>query len=480
MRANGKRAALSKGLAAAIAVAVLPPILYWIWPDGKSDDGNAPTALPSQSAQSDKSAPWPRIALPHPDATARRARLSPEKPFTPEEVIRNPVCRFRDGRGNAAGLGLVLIPGERGARFEVLDGEGAVLGGSVPFWPNHYRLARSADGSIITGFGDLRLNSGVSRPKDTPEPVRIFRGGQLIYETDKAWNFGLAPDGSAFFVLEPEADSTSRLVIRNLDMGTERDYDLGYEYTPAGFGLPYSLQFTARSGEVMMAPAFMSGGRSHFFFPADGERQRKVTLDSDDHDGYVAFESMRHGYFAFSQGEDQPWLILKKEFHWGAPREAPKTTDVWAREIVMEHFYGNIGLSNDAAWLMLRSWQEYVLDTRTGDLAFYWPKTRSDEELARLSTVLPPEATIEDAGGVQSVSITDGQLRLYRRVKRSPTQGSYYFDVFDMAGIGIHSKPQFRVHVDRDIPCMAGDFVFRGLQVADGALTYLAQVRQTR
>ena len=48
-------------------------------------------------------------------------------------------------------------------------------------------------------------------------------------------------------------------VIRNLGMGTERDYSLGYEYTPAGLGLPYSLQFTATSGEVMMAPAFMAG-----------------------------------------------------------------------------------------------------------------------------------------------------------------------------------------------------------------------------
>ena len=367
------------------------------------------------------------------------------------------------------------MPSENGTRFEVLDGEGTVLGNSLPFWPNHYRLARHADGSIITGFGDLRLNSMVSRPQETPEPVRIFRDGELLYETEKAWNFGLAPDGSAFFVIEPEADSTSRLVIRNLDSGTRRQHDLGYEYTPVYFDLPYSFQFTATSGEVMMAPSGMTGhGNSHIFFPTDAGHRRKATLEGR---GHVVFESMRYGYYVFWQGEDQPWLAQKKELHWGAPRTAPRITDVWSREVDLGSFYGTMRLSDDAAWLVLRSRETLVLDARGGDTVFSWQTERSGEELARLSTALPPGATEEDVGGIQGVSITDGQLRLFRRVNHSPTRGAYYYDVFDMAGIELDSAPRFRIQVGRDNPCMAGDFALRGLQEVDGALTYLTQVR---
>ena len=351
-----------------------------------------------------------------------------------------------------------------------------MLGDTLPFMPNHYRLARHASGSIITGFGDLRLNSLVSRPEDTPEPVRIYRDEDLIYETDKAWNFGLAPDGSAFFTVEPAAGSTSRLVIRNLHLGTEYQHDLGYSYTPVFNELPYGAEFTTNAAEVMLTPAFMSGGNSHVFFPSDGGHRRAITLEGG---GAVVFESMRLGYYAFPQGSDYPVLIQKKEFRWGEPRNSPRTADVWSREVNLEDFYGNMSLSNDAAWLILKAGAIHVLDTQTGATVFAWPRgyDYDDEQLARLSTVLPPDATISDVGGVQHVAITDGQLLLYRGIHHSSTRSSYYFDVFTMAGIELDSKPQFRVQVARDNRCLEGDFALRGLQVVDGALTYLTHVR---
>ena len=316
----------------------------------------------------------------------------------------------------------------------------------------------------------------VYRPEKTPEPVRIFRDDQLLYEADKVWNFGLAPDGSAFFVVEPTAGSTSRLVIRNLDMEAEHHHDLGYEYTPVFDELPFSVQFTSNSNEVMMAPSFMSGGKSHFFFPATGESPRKVSLEGG---GYVAFESMHRAYYAFSQGEDQPWLIQKKAFHWTAPHTGPKTTDIWTREVDLEHFYGGMTLSDNAAWLILNAWVIKILDAQTGATVFAWPDARryDEEQLARLSTVLPPDATTADIGGVGSVEIIDGQLLLFRRLHNGPGRSAYYFDVFDMAGIRPDSKPNFRVSVARNNRCLAGDFAFRGLQVVNDELTYLTNVR---
>ena len=65
------------------------------------------------------------------------------------------------------------------------------------------------------------------RPPEAPEPVHIYWDGELVYENDKAWRFGVAPDGSSFYVIEPLAGEASRLVVRSLDAGEEHHYDLG-------------------------------------------------------------------------------------------------------------------------------------------------------------------------------------------------------------------------------------------------------------
>ena len=189
-----------------------------------------------------------------------------EDRFAPEDVIGNRDCLFQAGYGNAAGTGLVVLPGIGGYAFEVLDGEGRVFGDVLPFNPNHYRLAKDRNGSILAGFADLRLNSLVYRDEDSPEPIRIFRDGQLIYEANKVWDFGLAPDGSAFFVIEPTADLTSQLLIYDLEQGTQYQHDLGYAYTSQFDELPYTAQFTVTSNEVMMAPSPHGGSESHLFF----------------------------------------------------------------------------------------------------------------------------------------------------------------------------------------------------------------------
>lgn len=458
----------------ALAVAVVFLLFFWLGKD--SAEQNVPAPVSPQSTQRKGSPPESSIGKPIRVGQARRTRPTIQGAFTPQEVIGNRDCLFQAGRGNAAGLGLVALLNESGARFEVLDGEGRVLGGTLPFVPNHYRIARHADGSVLTAFGDLRLNSLAFRPEETSEPVRIFRDGGMIFETDKAWDFGLSPDGSAFYVVEPTSGHASRLLIRNLDQGTEYQHDLGYEYTAVHNELPYGLRFTANGSEVMMVPSIMSGGKSHIFFPADGGNRRQITLEGR---GAVVFESMHHGYYAFPQSKNEPWLIQKKELRWDAPDHAPATKDIWSREISLEHFYGDISLSNDTAWLILDSWVIYILDAKTGATTFAWPHARpyDEEQLARLSTVLTPEATIADIGGVGQVDIVDDQLRLYRRIYRSPTRPSYFFDVFDMTSIALDSKPKFRVAVSRSNSCQAGDFSLRGLQIVDGTLTYLTQER---
>ena len=85
---------------------------------------------------------------------------------------------------------------------------------------------------MLAGFGDVRSNAGEFRPRDESEPVRICMDGQVIYESDKAWDFEIASDGSSFYAHEPMSGNASRLVVRNLDLGREDRHDLGSAFTP--------------------------------------------------------------------------------------------------------------------------------------------------------------------------------------------------------------------------------------------------------
>ena len=457
-------------VAAVVAIAVL----YARLGDDSPERDLAAEAIPQpERAASGKTRAVPRFRQP---VLASYTRPLEEGAFTPQRVLDNRDCHFQAGHGNSAGTGLVVLPDGEGARFEVLDAEGRLFGGALPFLPNHYRVARHSDGSVLAGFGDLRLNSQVYREENTPEPVRIYRDGDLIYEVDRAWNFGLAPTGSAFFVIEPTAGSASQLVIYNLDQGTQHQHDLGYEYTPVFDELPYSAHFTLTGGEVMLAPAFMSGGKSHVFFPVDGGDQKEITLRGG---GYAVFASMHSGYYAFTQGENRPFLIQKKAVDWDASNNTPEVVDEWSREIDFECFYGAISLSNDGSWLILKAWELHVFDANSGETVFSYPiVSREAEQLARLSTVLEPGATAADIGGVNDVKIRDGLLLMYRKVDSpSLTKPAYFFDVFAMAGIQLDSKPMFWERVDPDNRCMAGEFSLRGLQVVNGALTYLTRER---
>ena len=87
----------------------------------------------------------------------------------PAEVLGNLECRMLAGRRAAAGSAIVALPHGAGAKFAVLDADGTVAGGTLPFRPNHYRLGRRSDGTPLAALADLRLNSGTFRPENTPE-----------------------------------------------------------------------------------------------------------------------------------------------------------------------------------------------------------------------------------------------------------------------------------------------------------------------
>lgn len=291
---RGKVAALA-GLGMALAAAVVVVGSFY---------GNAP-AVQTRTGTATQSAATPGVSsrslAPEPVASAPSARPRPSvgEAFAPDEVIGNLDCAMAVG-GLENDTAVVLLPRERGialrgtakadgsfaraaspsltlaegSRFAVVDREGHVFGDVLPFTPNHKHLGRRADGSVVVGFGDLRLNSKRFRAPETPEPVRIYVDGHVVYSTDKAADFRIAADGSSFFVKELLPAGTSRLVVRDLDSGALEHIEIGNALDPrndyeGAYGMWYSRDFR----EVQVSPLHLDRafGAYRFYRVGGGE-----------------------------------------------------------------------------------------------------------------------------------------------------------------------------------------------------------------
>ena len=268
-RLRTKRAAMA--LAGLILVA-LAAWLLWRGEPSETEPAAAAAGIdeaPPVQAEEFAAASKPPLepALPHPQQAWQE--------FEPSEVIGNLDCDMRAGRGRAKDAALVILPAPNGVRFAALDGQGTLFGDALPFEPNYYLLGRRADGTVLAGFGASSL---AFWDPNSPEPVRIYADGRVLYETDKAWEFGIARDGSSFFVQEPLAGGASRLIVHNLDQSLEHHFDLGAKFTSADeYERQYGTAYSNDASEVMFRPAypdeFWTG--EHWFFPVDGGAVRR-------------------------------------------------------------------------------------------------------------------------------------------------------------------------------------------------------------
>ena len=500
------------GLALAAAVAWL----LWRSEPSRTDRVAAAAgieeALPASAEEfAAISKPLPAPAPPHPQQDWQE--------FAPSEVIDSLDCDMLAGRGRAKDTALVILPAANGARFVALDGQGTLFGDALPFDPNHYRLGRRPDGTVLAGFGALRLNSLVFRDRHSPEPVRIYADGRVLYETDKAWEFGIARDGSSFYIQEPLAGGASRLIVHNLDQGLEHHFELGTQFTSISeYERQYGTAYSTDAGEVMFYPAYSDefGMGEHWFHPVDGGAVRRILVERGapfdpvgDEVSKVRvpgargalFASSEEGYFSHFLGRgakrmEETWRIVRRSFRFGAQE---MQSEVWSREFALQGFDGILELSEDGAWLALNDWNTQVLNTATGETVFEYPSVGDKEaERTRLASVMEPDAGLKDVGSAGNVDFRDGKLELHRRIGSSSSCSSsegaraYYecqhtlreqglyrevLDVFDMSKIKLDSQPDFRVEVGPDIPCSSGDYSPQGLQVHEGRLTFLTTRR---
>ena len=453
----------------------------------------------------------------------------------PAEVLGDPDCGIAAGWGMPAGdVALVVVPGGEGeatgARFAVLDEHGTLFGGELPFRPNHWRLGRRDDGGVVTAFGDLRLNSKVSRP-ESGEPLRIYLDAGLVYESGKAWDFGVARDGSSFFVVEPLAGQASRLVIRDLNLGTETHHDLGPELNPfTAAESPYGTSYTRDAAEVAFWPPQQRDGvfGDYWFYPVGGGGPRVVravpvgsgaprpqggAADAADPRMVrvervggrtwerLVFDSSEVVYHIADRSPTWrttgPFEVVKYAYSGYGGEAGPQRSEVWRQTVPMN--IASWSRAPGGPWLAVGDGGRRVLalDTSTGELALAFPTAEdatsrvperlwrrkapgadgmnyrqwawASETLAALRGVLGPDATVADMGRLEGFWFEDGN-----RLLLSWSVGDYpdlrrFHDVFEMGSVEVDGGPAFRLEKD-EMRCGLGGL--RGLDVRGGRLVY--------
>ena len=414
--------------------------------------------------------------------------------LTTAEVFDNSGCAMEMGTGSARELAVVVVQSGNGALFSVFGEAGQIHGGKLPFIPGQYRVGERADGSVVTGFGDLRLHQGISYRQGRLEPVRVYIDDQIVYENDKVWDFGVANDGSSFFAIEPLGGGSSRLLIHNLDQGTIEYHDLGKIFASDAYDAPYRAAYAVGKNEVHVQPfhaEFTNGVGVHYFFPiSTGEQERSVRVPNTGPDNPAFLMSSEEGYFFYDEG-DSGYLMAKRSMDWSTG----ETVTVWEQRWPLGIRANYVRSTSDGAWLLIgtgiatssRPVQDgytghYVLEAMTGETAFVFPGGDQEAQFKRLASTMRADAKVDEVGTLRKAFfVGDDQLVIQRIFWNADQQlnSPGIYDVYDLRTLQTYGTPNFQVafpsHNPRN-PCAPGSFPGELQAREDGRLAYITKM----
>lgn len=492
-----RRSSFRMVTAVALVVVVTVLVALWIWPVSYPKNhsesgvgGIADASAPSDSGSSSSLVVSGAVRSSHQDFG--------QGELTPHEVIDNldVYCNLKRGDGSASGLGLVTISGstapDSSTRFSVLGSTGAQYTGELPFLPFQSKLGKQPYGEAVMGFGGINVRSGFTPLPARGERLQVFLGDRKVLDKENVWLFDVAADGSSFFFIEPlGSEFSSRLVISNLNQGTEMHHYLDDLIASSDGALAYRAAYTPNSEEVHFQPVSESaaGIGVHYFFSAIREDSpRKILVPDRGLDDLVHFTSSKEGFFFFDSTNSADSLhITKAEFDWTTDTSEP----IWHQEGPTGTKASRVDASPDGDWLLFTTrtsnaagrpardddWTLSVLDSASGETLFSLPTHNTDALTRRLASVLPNEPVADDIGWfngayfagddklvVRWIRLTDGDL----------DETTSFLDVFDMNSISRDADPLYRLasNEHRFNPCASRGFPGTLLIAENGRLAY--------
>ncbi len=509
-RSRLKGASLSRtvaGIVVGLALAIALALLLWrlggsrgALAPGNALEGAGPMEFAS-SAPGEGAGPAPAL-----EERSERAELKPGEVIDKQGFD----CGMARGKGAAAGLAVVTVTEPLGimdiltpflerasSRFSVLDQTGALHTGELPFVPYQRKLGKSPSGSVIAGFGGIALQPWLTPLPAEGELLRIFAGKTMIYKNEHAWLFDIANDGSSYFVIESlGTDFSSRLVISNLEQGTEMHHDLGTMLSGPEGELAYLASYTAGGKEVHLRPVSSSSVMKedvgmHYFFKTEANAPpRPIEIPDRGLYDRVLFTSSEEGFIFYEAASDDEKLqIVKARFDWSSG----VSKAVWRKEGPAGVKAGSVSITPDGAWLLFGTgqWSKakrrlrdsdlmiYVMDAKSGETRFRLFTDSFSAKARQLASVLPPQPTKDDVGRFNGAFFVGNDklvLRHFPREGGKIVETERFYDVFDLNSITVDAQPEYRLRGNEHIfnPCASRGFP-GALGVAEnGRLAYTA------
>ena len=390
--------------------------------------------------------------------------------FTPDAVLDNPKCRLR--AADSLDTALVWLPTRGGGtRFAIVDGTGIRHAGEIPFRAAIFDIARRSDGRMLAFFWRVDRDEPGPTPLDAPRPLRVFLDGQLILSHETVLGADIAGDGSSYYLIEPMAGETSRMIIHQLDDGTERHYDLGSMFGRPGYSQPnWAIWYSQDNEEIMFYPPYEGIGTHHFYqVRSNGREPRTVQTIENDRMIAASFMSSRTAYVTYAHGDG--FVLERQDIEWKSDA-SPKVTARWSRSLRPPDASAfPFSISRDGRYLLTSGYVTTLLHTETGDIAFEMSNVDLESQLPRLRHVLGSDAKSADVGEGANARLVGDKLLVSRRFLRPGGVFEDYADVFELEGIKEDSEPTHRIKEGK-FECSSGGPILTGLQDRDGGLTF--------
>ena len=490
-----KLACVALGFALAIAAALL------LWPSGsiRDETQEEPENLPQATGLeivevAFQSSVEEAQFIPDSGETKQEAAL------TPEEVIdkQGVGCYLEKGEGPAADLAIAGIWTPEGGplggtRFSVLDSSGAIHSGTLPFLSFQTGLGKTRFGQVISGFGGVRPDPETAGLPARGAPMNIYMDNKMIYQKDQVWLFDIADDGSSFFFIEPLGDDySSRMVIVNLEQGTETHHGLDRIFAHPEQRIRYLASYTPSNAEVHLKPVsgrYSEGLGLHYFFGARaGGSERGLLVPDFGRDDIAHFTSSKELYWLMEADDESDRLqVVKYQVDWSAEKAVPvlnvagrfgtransvQTSPDGTRLLIHTSTANTLGRpvhTSDSGLLLL--------DAATGEAQFGLAIADNNIQMLALSNVLPASATENDVGrfnGAWFLGNNHLVIRRYPRVDGVIDQTRRLYDVYDLNSISPDSQPQYRTegnwHWRHE--CASRGFPGRLFATSEGRLAY--------
>ena len=399
--------------------------------------------------------------------------------FTAENVLGNRECRQHPGNGPSSDVAVVVLPSPEESIFASVDGTGVLNTGVVPFSPTRLAVARREDRSVLTMFGRKKWDEPEDSSQDFRLPVQIHLDGRAIFAHDNIWESGLAEDGSSFFVIEPVDESTSELVIHNLDAGGERRYALGDLFQSYDIEemmrrwsddeVTYQVRYSTDYEELIFHPMADGMGNHHFFSTSvDGGERRTIGVQFEDGITEAIFATSEVGFLSLGERfSSDPSFLVRREYSWSS---GLAYQDHWRQNILEGRLFQ---LSSDGSHILIQGDEIQVLDTSNGEILLSVPNRY------RIANSSGASHDSELGGVEQGIRFSDiatifgGQLIVQRNsASLQESAESRLHEFYDLDNIRADAEPNRRVSININIQCEAGNSPVRGLQEQNGQLIF--------